>query len=385
MASEIKVPELGESVVGARVSRWLKRPGDSVAAGEPVVALETEKVDLEVTAEASGVLTRIARQEGEDVKIGEVLGLIQESAPAPAGAPAPGPPATVEAAPAVPETPAAGTSGTDLPPTPQAVSIPRAVEKVSRPSPPGAPVGRAVQTADAAERAGREERSRMSRRRLTIARRLVEAQQTAAMLTTFNEVDMGAIQEIRGRQREHFRERHGVGLGIVSFFVKAAIAGLKSYPRLNAEIQGEEIVLKRYYDIGVAVGAPEGLVVPVLRDADRLSMAEIEGAIHGFVQKATDGTLSLEDLRGGTFSITNGGVFGSLLSTPILNPPQVGILGLHKIEERPVVRSGAVAVRPMMYVALTYDHRIVDGREAVEFLVRVKALIENPVDLWLEG
>lgn len=385
MTSEIKVPELGESVVGARVSRWLKRPGESVAAGEPVVALETEKVDIEITAEASGVLTQIARQEGEDVKIGEVLGLIQGSAEAPVGAPASGPPATSEVTSPAPETRPVETSVTGLPPTPQAASLPRAVEKVSRPSPPGAPAGRAAQAVSAAERAGREERIRMSRRRLTIARRLVEAQQTAAMLTTFNEVDMGTIQEIRSRQRERFRERHGVGLGIASFFVKAAIAALKSYPRLNAEIQGEEIVLKRYYDIGIAVGAAEGLVVPVLRDADRLSMAEIEGAIHGFVQKATDGTLSLEDLRGGTFSITNGGVFGSLLSTPILNPPQVGILGLHKIEERPVVRSGAVAVRPMMYAALTYDHRIVDGREAVEFLVRVKELIENPVDLWLEG
>jgi len=231
----------------------------------------------------------------------------------------------------------------------------------------------------------REERVSMSRRRQTIARRLVEAQHTAALLTTFNEVEMTAVMEIRSRHKALFRERHGVGLGITSFFVKAVIPALKAFPRLNAEIQGEEIVLKRYYDIGIAVGAAEGLVVPVLRDADRMSFAEIELAVKRFIQGAEESKLSLEDLRGGTFTITNGGIFGSLLSTPILNPPQVGILGLHKIEERPVVRAGAVAVRPMMYVALSYDHRLVDGREAVQFLVRVKELIEHPEDLLLEG
>jgi 2-oxoglutarate dehydrogenase E2 component (dihydrolipoamide succinyltransferase) len=230
-----------------------------------------------------------------------------------------------------------------------------------------------------------EERVRMSRRRRTIARRMVEAQQTAAMLTTFNEIEMGAVMELRRRRKESFRERHGVSLGIVSFFVKASIGALKDFPRLNAEIQGDDILLKRYYDIGVAIGAPEGLVVPVLQDADRMSFAEIEQAIKAFVQKAEDNTLSLEDLRGGTFTITNGGVFGSLLSTPILNPPQVGILGLHKIEERPIVFNGEVVIRPMMYVALSYDHRIVDGREAVQFLVRVKELIEDPETLLLEG
>ena len=385
MASEIKVPELGESVVGARVSRWLKRPGEPVAAGEPVVALETEKVDLEVTADTSGILARILRQDGDDVKIGEVLGLIEASTERPAEAPAPGPPTAVEAPLPAPEIPPVETSVTGAPPRVQPSRVTGAIQQTALISPLSGHAGGAAQPGAAVERAGREERVRMSRRRLTIARRLGEAQQTAAMLTPFNEVDMGPIQDIRSRHTERFRARHGIGLGIVSFFVKAAVAALKTYPRLNAEIQEEEIVLKRYYDIGIAVGAAEGLVVPVLRDADRMSIAEIEATIRAFVQKATDGTLSLEDLRGGTFTITNGGVFGSLLSTPILNPPQVGILGLHKIQERAVVSAGSVVIRPMMYVALTYDHRIVDGREAVECLVRIKELIERPEDLLLEG
>jgi 2-oxoglutarate dehydrogenase E2 component (dihydrolipoamide succinyltransferase) len=231
----------------------------------------------------------------------------------------------------------------------------------------------------------REERLRMSRRRRTIAQRLVEAQQTAALLTTFNEIDMSAVMDIRRRRRDSFREQHGVNLGFSSFFVKAAIGALKAFPQLNAEIQDDEIVLKRYYDIGIAVGAEEGLVVPVIRDADRKSFAEIENAVKEMARKAAEGTLSLDDLRGGTFTVTNGGVFGSLLSTPILNPPQVGILGLHKIEERPVAHDSEVVIRPMMYVALTYDHRIVDGREAVQFLVKVKELVEEPERLLLEG
>jgi 2-oxoglutarate dehydrogenase E2 component (dihydrolipoamide succinyltransferase) len=235
------------------------------------------------------------------------------------------------------------------------------------------------------ERSDREERVRMSRRRQTIARRLLEATQTTAMLTTFNEIDMSAVMDIRKRRRDSFKEQHGVSLGFMSFFVKASIGALKAFPRLNAEIQGDEMVLKHYYDIGIAVGASEGLVVPVLRDADRMSFAEIEQTIKAFVQQAEDNILSLQDLRGGTFTITNGGVFGSLLSTPILNPPQVGILGLHKIEERPIALDGQVVIRPMMYVALSYDHRIVDGREAVQFLVRVKELIEDPEALLLEG
>jgi 2-oxoglutarate dehydrogenase E2 component (dihydrolipoamide succinyltransferase) len=224
----------------------------------------------------------------------------------------------------------------------------------------------------------------MSKRRATIARRLVEAQSTAAMLSTFNEVDMSAVMALRERHKQAFKERHGVGLGIASFFVRASAGALRDFPRLNAEIQGDEMVLKRYYDIGVAVGAAEGLVVPVLRDADRMSFAQIETQIREFARRVEDGTLSLGDLKGGTFTITNGGVFGSLLSTPILNPPQVGILGLHKIQERPVAVSGQVVVRPMMYVALTYDHRIVDGAEAVRFLVRIKELVEDPAALLLE-
>ena len=224
----------------------------------------------------------------------------------------------------------------------------------------------------------------MSKRRATIARRLVEVQSTAAMLTTFNEVDMSSVMSLRERHKQAFKDRHGVGLGIASFFVKASIGALRAFPRINAEIQGDEMVLKHYYDIGVAVGASEGLVVPVLRDADRLDFAGIEGQIRSFAKKAEDGTLSLADLKGGTFTITNGGVFGSLLSTPILNPPQVAILGLHKIQERPVAVDGQVVVRPMMYVALTYDHRIVDGSEAVQFLVRVKSLVEDPGALLLD-
>jgi 2-oxoglutarate dehydrogenase E2 component (dihydrolipoamide succinyltransferase) len=235
------------------------------------------------------------------------------------------------------------------------------------------------------DHAGEEERIRMSRRRRTIARRLVEAQQTAAMLTTFNEIDMSAVIELRQRRQPTFQERHGVKLGFMSFFVKAVVGALKQFPPLNAEIDGDEIILKHYYDIGMAIGAEEGLVVPVIRAADRLTFAEIEQIINNYVQKVKDGTLSLEDLRGGTFSITNGGVYGSLLSTPILNPPQVGILGLHKIEKRPVALADEVVIRPMMYVALSYDHRIVDGREAVQFLVRIKELIEDPEVLLLEG
>ena len=246
---------------------------------------------------------------------------------------------------------------------------------------PAAPVGEKprVVTGDRTE-----ERVRMSKRRATIAKRLVEAQSTAAMLTTFNDVDMSAVMALRERHKQSFKDRHGVGLGIASFFVKASIGALRAFPRINAEIQGDEMVLKHYFDIGVAVGAAEGLVVPVLRDADRMSFAEIEGGIRSFAKKAEDGTLSLADLKGGTFTITNGGVFGSLLSTPILNPPQVAILGLHKIQDRPVAVNGQVVVRPMMYVALTYDHRIVDGAEAVQFLVRIKTLVEDPAALLLE-
>ena len=426
MAMKIIVPELGESVIEATVGRWLKREGDRVAVGEAMVELETEKVNLEVGAERAGVLARIERKEGENVKIGDVLGVIEEVAGGVEAVPAaPQAPAMAREAPAAIEEPAgvaveergkatpvathlASKHGVDLAEVPgsgprgrvtkedvqtylesqkveRELSAAPAAERKAAPAPLVEREAAPAPLAPPVDRLRREERVRMSRRRQTIARRLVEAQQTAAMLTTFNEIDMSMVMDMRNRRKDSFKERHGIGLGIMSFFVKATIGGLKAFPRLNAEIQGDEMVLKSYYDIGIAIGASEGLVVPVLRDADRMSFAEIEKAIKEYVQKADDGTLSLEDLRGGTFTITNGGVYGSLFSTPILNPPQVGILGMHKIEERPTVLNGTVVVRPMMYVALTYDHRIVDGREAVQFLVKVKELIEDPAALLLEA
>ena len=370
--SQILVPEMGESVTSARVARWLKQEGEHVAAGEAVVELETEKVDLEVTAEHAGVLERIHHREGEDVRIGEPLGDVGDAVP-PVSPPAGQPPSPAQDVKPAPAAPARAAS----PPAPEPTN------------------GHAARRADAEPQRDhprpeprpdrREERVRLSTRRQTIARRLVEAQRTAAILTTFNEIDMRALGELRARCKQAFATRHGVGLGLTGFFVTASIAALKAFPALNAELDGDELVLKRHYDIGVAVGAEEGLVVPVLRDADRMNLAEIERAIKGTAEKAAAKTLSVEDLRGGTFTITNGGVFGSLLSTPILNPPQVGILGLHKIDERPVVRDGQVAIRPMMYVALSYDHRVVDGREAVQFLARIKALIENPEELLLDA
>jgi 2-oxoglutarate dehydrogenase E2 component (dihydrolipoamide succinyltransferase) len=403
MPANIVVPEVGESIVDARVAKWLRKEGDVVSAGDPLVELETDKVDLEVGAPQAGVLSRIDRRDGTDVKVGEVLGVIDEAGagkaapaaePKPATAEGRSPRATPTARKAAEEheidlarvqgsgdggrvmkrdvVQAAGGGALSATPAPaaepaKAKPVPLAPEAKPRP---------------AGERT--EERVRMSKRRATIARRLVEAQSTAAMLTTFNEVDMSAVMALRERHKQPFKDRHGVGLGIASFFVKASIGALRSFPRINAEIQGDEMVLKHYYDIGVAVGASEGLVVPVLRDADTMSFAQIEQQIRDFARRAEDGTLSLADLKGGTFTITNGGVFGSLLSTPILNPPQVGILGLHKIQERPIAVNGQVAVRPIMYVALTYDHRIVDGSEAVRFLVRVKEIIEDPVALLLD-
>lgn len=426
MIKQVVVPMLGESVVEATVAEWLKHEGDAVLAGEALVRLETDKVDLEVTAEAAGTLQRIERGAGQDVKIGDVLGVITSAeGAAGAAAPATAEPAAagrpVEAAPGrAPEervTPVArrmaqeegvdlaqvagsGPSGrvtrrdvegflaqqktAEAPATPPTVS-PAPAAVTPTPAAPMAAVSTPTPTPLVASAPPRADRIRMTRRRQTIARRLVEAQQTAAMLTTFNEIDMSAVMEIRARRKESFRERHGIGLGFMSFFVKACIGALKAFPLLNAEIQGDEIVVKRYYDIGVAIGAREGLVVPVLRGADQMSFAAIERAIKEFAQKTEANTLTLEDLRGGSFTITNGGVFGSLLSTPILNPPQVAILGMHKIEPRPVAVDGQVVIRPMMYVALSYDHRIVDGREAVQFLVKVKELIEDPEALLLEG
>jgi 2-oxoglutarate dehydrogenase E2 component (dihydrolipoamide succinyltransferase) len=428
MAAQVVVPQLGESVVEARVARWLKKEGDAIAVGDPLVELETEKIDLEVNADQAGVLGKILRQEGEDVKVGEPLASIEagSGAPAEAAAPtgaAPPPDAPASATPAPPEaiTPAvaaapAGTAADAPRSTPAARKaaevhqvdmaqvqgsgdagrvmrrdVQAAAGQTAAPAaaPPAAPAPKPAPAPAArpaiAPGSRTEERVRMSKRRLTIARNLVEAQRTAAMLTTFNEVDMTELMGLRERRKEQFAKRHGVGIGIASFFVKAAVAALKSFPRLNAEIQGEEMVLKHYYDVGIAVGADQGLVVPVIRSAEQLSFAGIELAIRDFAARAKNNTLTLEDLKGGSFTITNGGVFGSLLSTPILNPPQVGILGLHKIEDRPVAIKGQVVIRPMMYLALSYDHRIVDGLEAVQFLVKVKEFIEDPGHLLLES
>ena len=405
MSVDIVVPEVGESVVDARVSRWLKQEGETVEAGEALVELETDKIDVEVTAPRAGVLEHIAHGDGADVKIGDVLGTIAPAAAGAASRPA-GTPKTAAPAKAPAATPSARKLAREqdielhdvraegprvtrrdierrlgdraVPATPAGSAPPGAA-----PGPAAAPGPWTFETPPAGER--RETRERMSKRRATIARRLVEAQQTAAMLTTFNEADMSAVMALRARHKEAFKARHGTSLGIASFFVKAAVAALRDFPRLNAEIQGDEMVLKHYYDIGMAVAAPEGLVVPVIRDADRLPFADIERAIRTFAEKARDATLTLDDLTGGTFSITNGGVFGSLMSTPILNPPQAGILGLHAIKDRPVGVDGQLVLRPMMYLALTYDHRIVDGAEAVQVLVRVKDLVEDPAALLVES
>ena len=420
MSVQIVVPEVGESIVEARVARWMKNAGDLVTLGEPIVELETDKVNLEVPAPAAGVLSRIDHAAGADVKIGEVIGIIEEGATAPASAG----PAT---APAVATATSAETDRTRATPTAKKAAeqndvnlaavkgtgvggrvTKKDVEEAAQggapanaapaapaasvaapgaaptPVPTPTPAPPPVRPASAVPGERTEERIRMSKRRATIARRLIEAQSTAAMLSTFNEVDMSAVMELRERRKQAFKDRHGVNLGLSCFFVKAVVGALKEIPRVNAELQGDEIVLKHYYDIGVAVGAAEGLVVPVLRDADRLSFAEIEQQVRRLAKAAEEGTLSLADLKGGTFTITNGGVFGSLLSTPILNPPQVGILGMHAIKERPVAVKGQVVIRPMMYVALTYDHRLIDGSDAVRFLVKIKDLIEDPGALLID-
>jgi 2-oxoglutarate dehydrogenase E2 component (dihydrolipoamide succinyltransferase) len=443
MSVEIHVPELGESIVDAVVANWLKHEGDTVNTGDALVELETDKVNVEVSAEQSGVLQKIVKQEGDVVSVGDVLGVIGEGAAAAAT-----PAQTTQQA---QEAPAQGeldgqrpveqhaqvpagqeAKGEQRPSSPlarriaaehhidlaqvkgnsphgrvtrddvisyleqnkqdssQQTTAPAAIQvQPSGPAPVATPPAPAAKPAPAIvpqpTQPGREERIRLSRRRQTIAQRLVETQHTAAMLTTFNEIDMSAVMEVRNRRKESFKERYNVSLGFMSFFTKAVVGALKAFPRLNSEIQGNELVLKHYYDIGIAVGAEEGLVVPVLRDADRKSFAEIEREIADLAKKARENQLSLAELQGGTFTITNGGVFGSLMSTPILNGPQAGILGMHKIEQRPVVVAGQIVIRPMMYVALSYDHRIVDGREAVQFLVRVKELVEDPETLLLEG
>ncbi len=423
--SEIKVPDLGESISEGTIYKWLVKEGDTVGQGDVLAELETDKVNLEISAEEDGVISSILRQAGENVAVGEAIGIIGAGT---AGAAAPqaadggkpeaaaAPQAAVPAVPAAPEGAAAGSAalaspgarklarerGIDLGEVSARDPIGRiaaadvkdhgaARPEAAAPSAPPAAVRPAPAKPAAAGSAPQDdgkavERKRMSRRRLTIASRLVEAQQTAAMLTTFNEVDMTAILDLRKRRKDAFKEKHDVGLGFMSFFTKAVIGALKAYPLLNAEIDGEDLLIKKYYDIGIAVSAKEGLVVPVVRDADRLSFPEIERRIGELASKARANTLSLPELQGGTFTITNGGVFGSLMSTPILNTPQVGILGMHKIQLRPIALDEERTVnRPMMYIALSYDHRIVDGSEAVSFLVKVKELLEDPEALLLEG
>jgi 2-oxoglutarate dehydrogenase E2 component (dihydrolipoamide succinyltransferase) len=400
MATEIKVPSLGESVAEATVSKWLKQPGEAVAIDEPVAELETDKVSLEINAPATGTLAEILVQEGANVPVGAVLGRIEEEGVLRA----PHPPA--EAGPSL--SPLARGEGLS-PPSPRLRGEGRgegratlqrsgpAVRKLIEesgldmaritPTGPGGRISKAdviaarppaAEPAPVARAGEREVRVRMTRLRRRIAERLKAAQNTAAMLTTFNEIDMTEAIALRERWRDAFEKKHGVRLGFMSIFVKAAIVALKELPAVNAEIDGDDIVYKNHYDIGVAVGTEQGLVVPVVRDADHMSFAEIEQAVAGLARKARDGKLAIEDLSGGTFTITNGGVYGSLMSTPILNPPQSGILGMHKIERRPVAAGDEIVIRPMMYVALSYDHRIIDGREAVTFLVRIKECIEDP-------
>lgn len=404
MATEIKVPVLGESVTEATVARWLKQPGDTVAMDDPLVELETDKVTLEVNAPAAGTLTEVLAGEGMNVAVGAVLGRIGEGAAKPAqakaaAAPAAPKPAAPVRAPSPAPMPASAGNGSDLlarsGPAARKLAAETGVDvaavaatgkdgrltkadiaAAARPAPAPAPAPLVARIPR--ELAPREERVRMTRLRRRIAERLKEAQNTAAMLTTFNEVDMTEIMALRERYRESFEKQHGVRLGFMSIFTKACIVALKEIPAANGEIDGDDIIYKNHYDIGIAVGTEQGLVVPVVRDADQLSFAEIEKRVADLGRRARDGKLSLEELSGGTFTITNGGVYGSLLSTPILNPPQSAILGMHKIQKRPMIVGDKIEARPMMYLALSYDHRLIDGREAVTFLVRVKECIEDP-------
>lgn len=401
---DIVVPTLGESVTEATVAQWFKSVGETVNADEPLVELETDKVAVEVPAPSAGVLSAIHVNEGETVEVGALLGALGGAGSQPAPKPAAAAPAPATPAPAV---------AADAPLAP---SVRKIVEEhnldpahiagtgkggritkadaLSALTTPSAPVPAPAQAKSAPKPAPvvqvpaasgpREERVKMSRLRQTIARRLKEAQNTAAMLTTFNEVDMTEVMAVRAQYKELFERKHGVKLGFMSFFVKACVVGLKDIPAINAEIEGDEIVYKNYYDLGVAVGTDKGLVVPVLRDTDEKSLAQIEKDIQAYGKSARDGSLKLEDLQGGTFTISNGGVYGSLMSTPILNAPQSGVLGMHKIQQRPMVVDGKVEVRPMMYLALSYDHRIVDGKEAVTFLVRVKECLEDPQRMLLD-
>jgi 2-oxoglutarate dehydrogenase E2 component (dihydrolipoamide succinyltransferase) len=433
MATEIRVPTLGESVTEATIGRWFKKPGDPVKADEPLVELETDKVTLEVNAPAGGTLGDIVAKDGATVTPGAVLGSINEGGAAaaqaqkarPAEAPrdasvaqaagataiggkpgAAGPTATLGG----PEGPAvkgaaggakehgpavarlareSGVDPTTLAGSGKAGRVTKgdmlaAIAAEAKGAPAAAPAPVQMRAPSAPDDASREERVRMTKLRQTIARRLKEAQNTAAMLTTFNDVDMSAVMDLRKQYKDVFEKKHGAKLGFMGFFVKACVQALKELPAVNAEIDGEDIVYKNFYHIGIAVGTEKGLVVPVLRDGDKLSIADIEKKIADFGRRAREGQLKIDEMQGGTFTITNGGIYGSLMSTPILNAPQSGILGMHRIEDRPVVRSGQVVVRPMMYLALSYDHRIVDGREAVTFLVRVKEALEDPARLVLD-
>ncbi|CAA7623056.1 2-oxoglutarate dehydrogenase complex dihydrolipoyllysine-residue succinyltransferase [Magnetospirillum sp. SS-4] len=398
MSIEVKVPTLGESVSEATIAKWFKNVGDAVRADEPLVELETDKVTVEVNSPAAGTLTEIAAAAGTTVEVGALLGVIGAAgaavapkAAAPAAAPAPAKTAPAAAQPAVMpsakkiaadsgiDTSAIAGTGKD-----GRVTKGDVLAAAAAPAAP-APAPKAAAPSGPRARAELEERVRMTRLRKTIAGRLKEAQNTAAMLTTFNEVDMTALFDLRNQYKDQFEKKHGTKLGFMSFFVKASVAALKDWPAVNAEIDGDDLVYKKYYDIAVAVGTPQGLVVPVLRGADRLSFAGVEQGIADLGKKARDGKLSMEDLTGGTFTISNGGVYGSLMSTPILNTPQSGILGMHKVQQRPMVMpDGSIKARPMMYLALSYDHRIIDGREAVSFLVRVKECIEDPQRILLE-
>ncbi|OYY04990.1 MAG: dihydrolipoamide succinyltransferase [Acidocella sp. 35-58-6] len=404
MAADITVPTLGESVTTATIARWMKKVGDNVAADEPLVELETDKVTVEINAPEAGVISEIIMPEGSEVEIGAVLGRIGGAGAATAAAPVAAKPATVAspgvhaqqsapgpvARPGVAPLPAAAKLMEEQKIAPADIGTGTAKDGriskgdvlafVNKPTPAAVPAAAKAPRATEA----REERVKMTRLRKTIASRLKEAQNTAAMLTTFNEVDMSAIMGLRAEYKDAFEKKHkGVRLGFNGFFVKAVCAALAEFPAVNAEIDGDDIVYKNFVHMGIAVGGANGLVVPVIRDADQMSIAQIEAAIAGFAKAAKEGTLKLEQLSGGTFSITNGGVYGSLMSTPILNPPQSAILGMHKIQDRPVAIAGKVEIRPMMYLAVSYDHRIIDGREAVSFLVRVKESLEDPRRLLL--
>ncbi|NBN65008.1 2-oxoglutarate dehydrogenase complex dihydrolipoyllysine-residue succinyltransferase [Pannonibacter tanglangensis] len=413
MATEIRVPTLGESVSEATIAQWFKKPGDAVKADEALVELETDKVTVEVPAPASGTLESILVKEGDTVGVGALLGLIAAgaaaAASAPAAAPAPAAAAPAAAAPAPAVAAPAPAAPTSMPPAPSAgkllaetglsadqvagsgkrgqvlkgdVLAAVAAGVTAAPAAAAAPVS--VRAPVPAEDEAREERVRMTKLRQTIARRLKDAQNTAAMLTTYNEVDMGPVMDLRAAYKDVFEKKHGVKLGFMGFFTKAVCHALKEIPAVNAEIDGTDVVYKNFCHIGVAVGTDKGLVVPVVRDADQMSIAEIEKEIANLGRKARDGKLGVADMQGGTFTISNGGVYGSLMSSPILNAPQSGILGMHKIQDRPMAVNGQVVIRPMMYLALSYDHRIVDGKEAVTFLVRVKESLEDPRRLVLD-